>query len=262
MPALAGRLQGAQMSTVRTRLGVLATSGVLAAAGLATGATAAVAQSLPACGNSALDVTRTYVDSGMGHSWMLLVYRNRTAHSCTVTGYPGLDAIGPKGHVLANARRTLNGGHVRTITIQPGGYASAGVEWENFNGATGGSCGFSTAVNTIVANTSRVHRLRVSVSRCGLQVHTTVAGTPLYPNYGPAQHEWIKGATVDAADMGRYFDAAAKQLKKSGDYPTQVKELLQLASLPDTGLTAKQQKEARTDVKDLDQFFATPGLYN
>ena len=249
------------MSKVRTCLGVLATTGVLAAAGLTAGATSAGALSVPACGNSALVVTRTYVESGMGQSWMLLVYRNTAAHNCSVTGYPGLDAIDRNGHVLAHAQRTLDGGHVRTITIPPGGYASAGVVWENFNGATGGPCAFSSAVNTIVANTTRVHRLRVSVSRCGLQVHPTVAGTPLYPNYGPAQHDWIRGAKVDAADMGRYFHAAAKQLKKSGDYPTQVKELVQLVSLPDTGLTAKQQKEARADVKDLDRFFATPGLY-
>lgn len=249
------------MSTVRTRLGVLASTGMLAAAGFAAGTASANAQSLPACGNSALAVTRTYVDSGMGHSWMRLVYRNTVSHSCTVTGYPGLDAISRDGHVLAHAQRTLDGGHVRTITIPPGGYASAGVAWENFNGATGGPCAFSATVNTIVANTTRVHRLRVSVSRCGLQVHPTVAGTPLYPHYGPAQHDWIQGANVDAADMGRYFHAAAKQLKKSGDYPTQVKELAQLVSLPDTGLTAKQKKEARADVKDLDRFFGTPGLY-
>jgi hypothetical protein len=251
------------MTTVRTRLGVLATTGAVAVAGLATAATSATAQSLPACGNSALTVTRTFVDSGMGHSFMRLVYRNGTAHACTVTGYPGLDAIDAYGHVLAHAQRTPNGEHVRTITIQPGGYASAGVEWENFNGATGGPCAFSASVNTIVANTSRVHRLRVSVSRCGLQVNPTVAGTtPQYPNFGPAQHDWIQGAKVDAADQGRFWRAAARQLRKSGDFPTQVKELRQLASLPDTGLTPHQQKEARADVRHLNNFFGTPGLYS
>jgi hypothetical protein len=250
------------MTTVRTRLAVLATTGALAASGLAVAATTANAQSVPACGNRALDVTRSYVDSGMGHSEMLLVYRNRTAQACTVTGYPGLDAIGPYGNVLAHARRALDGEHVNTITIQPGRYASAGVEWENFNGATGGSCAFSSTVNTIVANTSRVHRLRVSVSRCRLQVNPTVAGTPLHPHFGPAQHDWIQGAKVDAADQGRFWLAAARQLNKSVDYPVQVKELRKLASLPDTGLTPKQQKEVRALVRDLNGFFGTPGLYN
>lgn len=249
------------MTTVRTRLTVLAATGTLAATGLAVGATAAAAQTTPACGNDALAVTRTYVDSGMGHSWMALVYRNTTSRSCTVKGYPGLDAIGRHGRVLAHARRVSNGQAVRTVTIRPGGYASAAVQWENFNGATGGPCAFGTSVNTTVANTSRVHRLRVAVSRCGLQVRPTVAGTPLYPHFGPAQLAWIRGSKAIAAEQGRYFRAAARRLRTSGNYPTQVKELRQLASLPDTGLTRKQRREARADVKDLDTFFGTPGLY-
>lgn len=249
------------MTTVRTRLGLLATTGALAAAGLAGIATSAAAQPLPACGNDALAVTRTFVDSGMGHSWMLLVYRNTTTHSCTVTGYPGLDAIGAYGHVLAHAKRDTSD-TVHTITVHPAGYASALVDWDNFNPATGGDCAFSQSVNTIVANTSRVHELAVSVSRCGLQVHPTVAGTPMYPHYGPAQHDWIVGATVDAADMGSYFTAAADELEPTGDYPTQVAELRQLASMPDTGLTPHQKHVVHTDTTDLDGFFATPGLYN
>jgi hypothetical protein len=254
------------MTTVRNRLAVLATAGVLTTAGLTATAATASAQSVPRCGNGSLTVTRTYVDSGAGHSWMALIYRNRTTRTCTVSGYPGLDAITHNGHVLAHAARTLSGygggGHLGRVTIRPGGYASASVEWLNFNGSTSGPCRFSAAVNTIVANTARVHRLPVSVSVCDLQVHPTVANTPQYPHYGPAQHAWMKGATVVAADMNRYFDQAKRELKISNDYPTQVKELAQLSSLPDTGLTPKQMKEARRDVKALNSFFATPGLYS
>jgi hypothetical protein len=249
------------MTTLRQRLGVVAATGVLVGAGLAVGATAAGAATVPACGNGALAVTRTYVDSGMGSSYMTLVYRNTSAHRCSVTGYPGLDTVARHGHVLAHAGRTSNGEPVRTVIIRPGHFASAAVRWENFDGATGGSCRFGAYVNTTVANTSRVHRLDVSVSRCGLQVHPTLAGTPLYPHYGPAQLAWIRGSKAIAAEQGRYFRAAARQLHKSGDYPTQVRELKQLASFPDTGLTRKQRREARADVKDLDHFFGTPGLY-
>lgn len=253
------------MATVRTRLAVLATAGLLTTAGLAATATAATTQSVPPCGNGSLAVTRTYVEGGAGHSWMALIYRNTTTHSCTVVGYPGLDAISRTGHVLAHAARSLSGygggGPLGTVTIRPSGYASAGVEWLNFNGRTGGPCRFSAAVNTIVANTTRVHRLPVSVSVCELQVHPTVAGTPQYPNYGPAQHYWIQGSKVDAANMNHYFLKAKQELKAAKIYPTQVKQLAQLASLPNTGLTPKQIKEARADVKALNGFFATPGLY-
>ena len=58
-----------------------------------------------------------------------LIYRNVTSHSCTVYGYPGLDAISGTGHVLAHATRTLSGygsgGHLATVTIRPGGFATS-----------------------------------------------------------------------------------------------------------------------------------------
>lgn len=248
------------MSALHTRLAVLASTGALAATGLTVGAATAQAHSIPACGNHALAVTRTYVDSGAGHSWMSLVYRNITRHSCSITGYPGLDAV-RNGHVLAHAARRRDGHPVRSVTVAPGGYASAGVEWENFNGATGKNCRFSTAVRTTVANTGRVHRLRVSVSRCGLEVHPTLPGTPMYPHYGPAQHYWIAGSKATAARTNFYLDHAANQLARSRDFRPQVRQLRKLAALPETGLTRKQRKQARMLVRELDAFFATPGLY-
>jgi hypothetical protein len=252
------------MTTVRTRLGVLATTGAIAVTGLVAGAAtaSAAAATAPVCGNASLAVTRTFVDGAAGSSFMSLIYRNTSGHRCTVTGYPGLDAIGRRGQVLAHAHRVRAGHRVRTITIRPGHYASAGVQWENFNGATGGDCRFSRSINTVVPNTGRVHSLAVSVSRCGLQVHPTVAGIPGRPGYGPAQHDWIRGSRAIAVNQGHFFRAAARQLNRSGDVAQQVKELRQLASLPETGLTHKQRKEARADVRELDEFFGTPGLYH
>jgi Protein of unknown function (DUF4232) len=253
------------MTTVLARVAVLTTAGALATAGLIATATASSATSGPRCGNGSLTVTRTFVEGGAGHSWLVLIYRNATKHTCTVSGYPGLDAISSKGQVLAHAARTRSGygggGKLGTVTIRPAGYASASVEWLNFNGRTGGACRFSAAVNTIVANTSRVHRLAVSVSVCGLQVHPTIAGTGQYPHYGPAQQYWIEGAKVVSARMNYYFLKAEHELKVAKIYPTQVKQLAQLISLPETGLTPKQIKAARADVKALNSFFDTPGLY-
>jgi hypothetical protein len=84
--------------------------------------------------------------------------------------------------VLAHAKRTMRGfaggAHVKkTITVQPGHYASANVEWMNFNPVTSGSCTFSHSVATTPANTTHTVHLAVSVSVCSLQVHPTVAGT-------------------------------------------------------------------------------------
>lgn len=253
------------MTAVRTRLAALAAAGALSTTGLAATAASASAGTVPHCGNSSLAVTRTFTQGGAGHGWMALIYRNVTSHTCTVHGYPGLDAISSTGHVLAHATRTLSGygsgAHLSTVTIRPGGFASAGVEWLNFNPRTSGACAFSTTVNTIVANTSTVHHLRVSVSACNLQVHPTVAGTPQYPDFGPAQEYWIAGSKVISAYTNRYLSKAEYWLKVAKVYPTQVAQLAQLIALPITGLTPAQIKTARADTTALNGFFGTPGLY-
>ena len=147
------------------------------------------------------------------------------------------------------------------MTIRPGGYASTGVEWLNSDPRTSGPCRFAATVRTIVANTKTVHRLRVSVSACTLQVHPTVAGTPGYPDFGPAQRYWIAGSKAIAAETNRYLGKAEHWLKVAGSYPAQVARLAQLISLPITGLTPARIKTARADVRALNRFFGTPGLY-
>ncbi len=253
------------MTVVRTRLAALAAAGALTTVGLAATAASASAGPVPQCGNTSLAVTRTFTQGGAGHGWMALIYRNVTSRSCTVYGYPGLDAISSTGHVLAHATRTLSGygsgGHLSTVTIPPGGYASAGVEWLNFNPKTSGPCPFSTTVNTIVPNTTTVHHLRVAVSACDLQIHPTVAGTPQYPDFGPAQEYWIAGSKVIAVDTNLYLTKAENWLKVAKVYPTQVAQLAQLIALPLTGLTPGQIKTAHADITALNEFFGTPGLY-
>jgi hypothetical protein len=253
------------MTRVGSRLAALIGAVALSTAALVATAASASAVTVPRCVDASLAVTRTFTQGGAGHGWMALIYRNVTHGSCTVHGYPGLDAIGSNGHLLAHATRTLSGygsgGHLATVTIPAGGFASAGVEWLNFDPRTSGPCAFSSTVNTIVANTSTVHRLSVSVGTCKLQVHPTVAGTPQYPDFGPAQQYWIAGSRVLAADMDRYLAKAEHWLTTARTYPTQVAELTQLIGLPITGLSSAQIKTARADTKALNGFFGTPGLY-
>lgn len=140
------------------------------------------AAAVPACGDHALTVTATAPQGATGHGNLVLRFRNHTVHSCSLYGYPGVDALSAGGHVLAHARRTVagfTGGSthgVRTVVLRPGGYASADVEWLNFEPKTGRTCRFSRSIAVTPANTGHtVHRTR-SVSTCRLQVHPTVAG--------------------------------------------------------------------------------------
>lgn len=172
------------MTASRTRMAAFAASAVLAGAGLTAVATAAPAGAVtaPACGNTAIAVSYVHPQGAAGHGSFVLHFRNASAHTCSLYGYPGLDALNSAGHVIAHAARTMRGyaggAHVKApVNITPAHYASATVEWMNFNPTTGGPCAFSKSVATTPPNTTHTVHLPVSVSVCSLQVHPTVAGT-------------------------------------------------------------------------------------
>jgi len=154
---------------------VIATAGLLVAG-------AGPASAVPACGNTSLDYGATGSQGAAGTSSFVLLYRNHTSASCSLRGYPGLDAMASNGHVIAHALRTTTGNAggashgVQTITVPPHGYASAVVEWANFDPATSGPCRFSAGVNTIAPNTTKLVPFHRSVSICRLEVHPVVLG--------------------------------------------------------------------------------------
>lgn len=171
------------MSTVRIRLAsVLVSFGLAAAAGVAVAGAAFAAPAGASCGNSSLAVSASPTQGATGHGSFVVLFKNVTPSTCTLTGYPGLDALDASGGVLAHAQRTLNGfmggaPAIAAVPIAAGGYASATVEWLNFNPTTTGDCTFSAAVAATAPDTTQTVHLPVSVSICQLQVHPTVAGT-------------------------------------------------------------------------------------
>jgi hypothetical protein len=158
---------------------VSAAAAVVASAGaLAAPASAAVRS----CTNADLAVSHSAPQGATGHANVVIRFKNVGSGRCSLHGYPGLDALRANGTVLAHAKRTLHGftggAHaIGTIVLRPGHFASADVEWMNFNPATGGNCAFSHSIATTPANTATATHFAVSVSNCRLQVHPTVAGT-------------------------------------------------------------------------------------
>ena len=193
------------MTTLRTRALALASGAAIAATGLLAGTTAAQAVvPAPACGNSALQVTHTPVEGAAGHSAFFLLFRNITSHTCSLHGYPGLDALNASGHAIAHAHRTLGGfggpSSIQTINLHPNHSASALVDWENFNPHTGGSCTSSAAIATTPANTGHTVRFHISVTVCGLEVHPTTGAAQVH-DFVSAQTKWLAGANAISADQ-------------------------------------------------------------
>ena len=249
-----------------TRLAILAVGGALITGGiLATAGEAGAA--VPACGNSSLAVTRAPSQGAAGHGAFWLLFRNVSHITCSLRGYPGLDALDSHGQVLAHAQRTLSGymggpGVVNTVQIAPGRFASATVEWLNFNPVTSGNCRFSTYVATTPPNTTRTVRLPQSVSICRLQVHPPVAGTSGNNAFANAQVEWIAGSKALDYQMGNYWTQAENDLKAAGGaFTTQIAQLKQLISLPDAQRSPAQNATWTHDISALNAFFGTPGLY-
>lgn len=260
------------MFALRSRLVSLAAAGIttaaFAAAVLGAASVNAVASPAPACGNTSLAVTHTPVQGATGHGSFVLLFRNVSHSTCTLYGYPGLDALNSTGHVLAHAQRTLHGfaggaSAVTTVSVTPGGFASATVEWLNFNPVTTGACTFSAAVATTPANTTHTVHLKVSVSICRLQVHPTVAGTSGYPGFALAQVAWIQGSSAVSSQQGLYWTHAKNDLATAGvSYSTEIAELHQLIGLPDANQTPAQNAAYHHDINALNAFFGTPGLYS
>jgi hypothetical protein len=77
-----------------------------------------------------------------------------------------------------------------------------------------------------------------------------------------ARADWIKSAQVSAAEENDWFGAAIDELDSYGKrFATQRAELASLEAIPLTDTTAKQRATARRDVRALNAFFHTPGLF-
>ena len=254
------------MSSLRNRIVTVAVAGALAGAG-AFALSGYAAASTPQCTNSTLRETNAPQEGATGHGSAVLLFKNISSTSCTLYGYPGLDADTSAGHVLAHATRTLKGfaggpGVEKTVTIAASQYASAVVEWLNFNPSTSGACTFSGEVRSTPPNTTHTVTLPIKASVCDLQVHPVQASSGGFGYYALAQSEWIGGNSANAATQGAFWSQAVMFLTHAGTaYSTQISELKSLIALPNTGLTPAQISQVHQLVAELDAFFQTPGLY-
>jgi len=246
----------------------LAFGALMTMAGLGLVTAAPSSATTPAsCTATQLAVTHTPAQGAAGHGAFVLLFRNKSTTACSIHGYPGLDALNSRGAVMAHAARTLSGAMgggastVPTVVVAPGRYASATVEWLNFNPTTSGACPFSTWVAATPANTSHTVRFRVAVSICRLQVHPTLGGTSGNDGFASAQVYWIRGSKAISAAHAYYWLHAREYLAESRSYPTQMIWLSQLIHLPDANQTPAQNAQYHADITALNRFFDTPGLY-
>ncbi len=139
----------------------------------------------PNCTFTQLSVAATS-NSGMGHIGVVLAFKNTSAQTCKLTGYPGVAGLNAAGHQAIQAIRTLNGytGGVPTgqsppvVTLTTGQSASARIEGTDVPIGNATSCPTYPKLLVTPPNTTQSVTIDMSMVGCSpVQVHPVVPGT-------------------------------------------------------------------------------------
>ncbi len=121
-----------------------------------------------ACTDAELTVSTGPFAGTLGHGGFSVTLNNHSTTSCTLTGYPGVDALTATGQQAVQASRTLRGyqGGLPTggntppvVTLEPGRSAVAGVEWIEVPTGSQTSCPSYPAILVTPPNTTGPTRL-------------------------------------------------------------------------------------------------------
>jgi hypothetical protein len=136
------------------------------------------------CTNGDLRISASRGNGASEHNRYVLRFGNVSSSTCTLHGYPGVDAVNADGALRAHAERTLSGfmggsrHGVPTVRLTAGSTASAIVEWTFVDEKhQGGNCSTAPRIAVTAANTTRAVVIHQSVALCGFQIHPTVAGS-------------------------------------------------------------------------------------
>ena len=138
------------------------------------------------CTTSQLDISLGQGSGAAGTIATPIVFRNRSAARCVLTGYPGVAGLDASGHQLAEAARTPRGmvdglppgnDTPPVVTLNPGATASATVESSDVNTGTQTSCPTYAALLVTPPNETHSVQLPVNLMVCSrFQVHPVQPG--------------------------------------------------------------------------------------
>ena len=123
-------------------------------------------------------------EGGAGHISVVVIFQNTGQAACILKGYPGAEVVDSTDAYTEDAKRTLTGymgGAPSTaVTVDPGGYASAMVEWSDASASSGSAgCVTTSILSATPPNTKVTSQLPLSspAEICSsFQVHPVVAG--------------------------------------------------------------------------------------
>ena len=117
------RTRVVNLSSTLCAAALTATAGVALAL---TGASAATA-AMPMCHNADVRATYVFSDAATSHRYGYIVLRNRSGHSCTVYGYPGVSYVGDGNGTQIGAAADRVSPAPHTVILAPGRRARAQI---------------------------------------------------------------------------------------------------------------------------------------
>jgi hypothetical protein len=131
-----------------------------AASRSAAGATSAATSPAPTgagatdrCHTAALTGAVSSPDAGAGQRYSTLTLTNTGGAACTVHGYGGLGLVDASGQALPTAQVRVPAPAPMTVTLPPGGHATALLHWSAIPGsgdAAGGACQPTAAILRVI----------------------------------------------------------------------------------------------------------------
>ena len=145
----------------------------------AGGSSGTGSSAVAACTSNQLGVAQENPSVGAGQYYSTLVFTNKSSSTCTMTGYPGVSYVVANG-VQSGNPAVRSGGTVATVTLKPGGTASAVLHDSNgISGYTPQQCQLTPAQGLRIypPNEKAALFLPWSTSHCaGLSIHPLSIG--------------------------------------------------------------------------------------
>jgi hypothetical protein len=132
------------------------------------------------CRADQLSVSARGAGAASLHTGLILVFRNTGTVGCRMTGYPGVALLNAQNVQVVQAQRStsgyLGGAPVTTVTLAPGGAASALLEVVVVDDAGNTCAQYPRLLVTAPDDTTSV-RVDESLPGCSVQIHPVVSGT-------------------------------------------------------------------------------------
>lgn len=175
-------VRGGAGIVVATALAAIQAGAAGGETGRAVGPTGKIAA--PAtCQRNGLGITLTLASGGLTHHGYVIEFKNRGG-ACTITGYPGVDALNAAGHRVLSAKRMKSGylggvesGPIPKVHLAKGQTASALLEWIDLGSPCPRAQSFRITPPNAVTSVVLSPKSLKSQTLCRVEVHPVVPGT-------------------------------------------------------------------------------------